>query len=425
MSQSSSGNENSGYPEHSGPHSAGQPEQGGYGHSSWQSPGQPLSSSSWQQQAPPGSGTYAQTLGGDEGGKKSSTGLIIGIAAVVILVLIAGIVFLIFSLLTSDEEEEPGEDQAVSEGGEEDEEETPDGVDTTDPAALVEGYFAALADGDYATATGLWESVPDDSAISEEVLNYSLDLGPIENVEVSERTGAGETSTEVDATVTVDGQTAVFTVQLWKSYDSDHWQIQPTSVIDRVGLPDSTSPLSPTINGVEASGTVQVIAGLNYELAFSHEAYVFDGLDDGVVFADGGTDHFLSISDMTLSDEAVDSWRALIREAVEECVASTDLEAGCGLDLQAYQQGVELIDGTVERSMPTSTQEEINNLRPRFDTRQPHLVEADYFSGSVEVFVDGVENGVEDQYELLWGDGGSLGTPIVDLTQEAPEVIWE
>lgn len=452
MSQSDGGNEDSASPNnYPGGPGAGQPDAGGPGsygpgaandQGSWQSPTQPdydsqppQQSSTWgggaeqypmaqggSGQVPPGGSHYAQT-GDGGGGKKGPVTLMIGIGAAVVLILVAAIVFLLLNM--GDDDENQGSDpEAAAEEDDEDEAEVPEGIDTTDPAAVVEGYFDALSQGDFETASSLWDSSPQSAGISAEVLEVSLGLASIDSVELSEAHGDEYTSA-VQATMTIGTETAHFDVRLISSFDSEDWQIMTHTLTDTIGLPDATGPLSPTLNGVEVRGSVEVLAGLNYEVGFSDDAYIFDGLEDGAIFVGGDEYVFLSSSDMALSDEALETWRELVRESVEECVESAELDAGCGLALSEIQEGVELIDGTVERSMPTATVEELNNLEPRFNYQQPHLVEAQFFSGSISVFVDGIEDGVEDRYELLWGDGGRLGEPIVNFTEDEPEVIWE
>lgn len=453
MSQSDGGNEDSASPNnYPGGPGAGQPDAGGPGNygpgaandqGSWQSPAQPdydsqppQQSSTWgggaeqypmaqggSGQVPPAGSHYAQT-GDGGGGKKGPVALMIGIGAAVVLILVAAIVFLLLNMGDDDEDQGSDPEEAAEEDDGEDEAEVPEGIDTTDPAAVVEGYFDALSQGDFETASSLWDSSPQSAGISAEVLEVSLGLASIDSVELSEAHGDEYTSA-VQATMTTGSETTHFDVRLISSFDSEDWQIMTHTLTDTIGLPDATGPLSPTLNGVEVKGSVEVLAGLNYAVGFSDDAYIFDGLEDGTISVGGDDYVFLSSSDMALSDEALETWREMVRESVEECVESAELDAGCGLALSEIQEGVELIDGTVERSMPTATVEELNNLEPRFNYQQPHLVEAQYFTGSIGVFVDGVEDGVEDRYELLWGDGGSLGEPIVNFTEDEPEVIWE
>ncbi|WP_156837255.1 hypothetical protein [Nesterenkonia alba] len=433
------------------PHQGGQPQAGQHpsgphqGHPQGQQPGQPpygQQPGQYSQHQQPGYGgqppqgpgnsqppqgpgnPYTQGGGGDgDGEKKSPVGLIIAIIAIVGVLLIGGLILILVLLFSGgDDDETDTTDDEVTEDEDAEEDEDAAG-DTSDPASAVETYFTALADGDYDAATSLWESNPTNNAMSAEILADSLELAPIDDISVGEVLNEDDYSADVDVTLTVDGEQIELTAQLWQSFDSDEWEIQPNSVTERFSLPDATGELSPTLNGEEVNGSVDVFAGLVYELGFNIEAYTFDSIEDGLVQADG-SDVFLSSSDMALSDDALEEWRELILSEIEECMSSEDLEAGCGLDIPEEIDGTELIDGTVERSMPTSTEEELNNLTPRFDYQQPHLVEPDYFSGSIDVYVDGVEDGQEGRFEL-WGDSTRIGTPIVNFTQEELEIIWE
>ncbi|OSM42128.1 hypothetical protein [Nesterenkonia sp. PF2B19] len=293
------------------------------------------------------------------------------------------------------------------------------GADST-PHGAVEAYLTALAEGDVEGALSLIDAPSDTTHMTQEVLDVSVELAPISEISVNEvEVGDYAFSEEVTASFTL-GEESV-THRFWTSTDDegDSWFLDGAISISE----PSAGSLDVTLNGVEfTTSDTYVFFGAAYELDIAHENFMFDG--DSVVHA---TDTYVSTADLTpaLTEEAEDTWRDLIITEVEDCVASNEKEAGCGLDMPDEVSGAEVIEGSIERSMSTSDQQALQNIEPRLDWSNPNLVGSDYVSITVDVEYEGRSGGSTDLYELWTGDPRWLGDPVVDMTAEELEITWE
>ncbi|MDZ5078144.1 hypothetical protein [Nesterenkonia sp. HG001] len=357
--------------------------------------------------------------GGGAGGKGPGKGLIFGIigGVVLLLVIIAVVLFLVLGRGGGDD----GENGGGENGGEENGGAAVEpGADST-PDGAVEAYLTALAEGDAEGALSLIDAPSDTTHMTQEVLDASLELADITEISVNEvEVGEYAFSEEVTATFTVGDEDV--THRFWTSTDDegDSWYLDASITLSE----PSAGALDVTVNGVEfTTSDTYVFFGAAYELDIAHENFTFEG-DDNVVYA---TDTYISTSDLTpvLTEEAEDTWRQLIISEVEECVASNEKDAGCGLDMPDEISGAEVIDGSIERSLPSSDQQALEGLEPRLDWSNPNLVSTDYASISVEVEYEARAGGSTDLYELWSGDPRWLGDPVVDMTAEELEITWE
>lgn len=138
-------------------------------------------------------------------------------------------------------------------------------------------------------------------------------------------------------------------------------------------------------------------------------------------------DNWISFSnqDIALTQEAEEQWRALVVEEAEECLESSTYEAGCGLDMPEEISGDQVIDGTIERTASTGTQQTLQNLTPRMDYSNPNLVTAEEHISGIEIFYDCSGPQGEGQCELLTGDARQFDQPLVDMSADTLEVVWE
>lgn len=386
--------------------------------------------------------------------------MIIGVIAGVVVLLGAAVLALVLLL--------GGDDDAEAEGGEEGGEEAVDPSANESPDTLVEAYLTALSEGDAETALGFIDDAPNDTTfMSDEVVQHANEVAPITDVEVGEVGEVDENAYSEDVTVDfsigegADAENISTRVNTYSNEDGT-WSLSAADVIASITEPSSTGSLDVTINGEPIThGDADVFWGLAYEFDLEQENFTFtgganpaanaavsdededepedededasddedsDGGDDpregNVVYA---TDTYISLSDLSigLTAEAEDTWRQLIIDAVNECVSSNELEAGCGLDMPDEVQGDPVVEGSIERSLPSDTEDELENLEPRLDYQNPHQVEADYFTGTVDVEYDVEFEGEEIPAELISGDPGWLDTPVVDMSEEDPTVDWE
>lgn len=380
---------------------------------------------SYGQQGPGGPGgypsggsdpMYPQGPGGPSKGGGMSKGVLWALIGVGVIVVIA-VVSLIVLLLRGDEAA-ADDDAASSEDSAASEQAAPA---AESPQAAVEAYFTALADGDAEAARTLLYEVTDDSFMTDDVLAASLELAPITELEVTEPGAAEEAaySQEVQVSYTLGDAGVTKRVYTYQNPDTDAWEVDASAELMAPDLGD----LATTVNGQALeSQEATVFLGLMYELAIDDENFTFDG--DGVLEV---TESYTSAStlEVALTEEATETWRELILADVEECVASKEMEAGCGLDMPQDVSGATVVEGSISRSLTTETEQALQRLTPVPSYTTPTLVEAEYFSGQVDVEYEAEQGGVTSLYELYFGEPGTLGTPLVDMTADELEVIWE
>ena len=128
-----------------------------------------------------------------------------------------------------------------------------------------------------------------------------------------------------------------------------------------------------------------------------------------------------------LTSQGVKIFRAKVTTAARKCVASTKLNAGCGLELgKTLSDGTRLVEGSVHRSMPSATRSELRHLKPELDSSAP-TVASGSLTGSVDVYVDGKQDGrTIHQGKLFgYGRGTQLGRPSIDMSADELVVEWD
>jgi hypothetical protein len=287
------------------------------------------------------------------------------------------------------------------------------------PSVVVTDYLTAISEGDAETALGLLADEPqDDTLLTDDVLSASAELGAITGITILD-----EVTDTGSATVTASyelGGTSVDTEFSLLDYDDDGvWEINGGLGYLPLGQFDG---LDVTVNGQPAEGDeLQVFPG-TYELATDLPNFTIEGTSTIVV-----TDPYSSadFSDTTaaLSEAGLAQFRSLVRAAVDACIASTSLVAGCGLDLQpTLDDGTQLTDGTITRTLPADTITTLDSLEATLSYDNPTLAQGDYI-GSIDVEAPCTQNGQTGVCSLLFGP--SLGSPSIDMAAENPTVLWD
>lgn len=389
--------------------------------------------------------------------------MIIGVIAGVVVLLGVAVLALVLLFTGDDSDAEAGDGEG--EGAEE----AIDPSANEAPDTLVEAYLTALSEGDAETALGFIDDAPNDTTfMSDEVVEHANDVAPITNIEVGEVGEVSDTAYSEDVTVDFsigegsDAETVSTRVAVY-SNDDGTWSLSSTDVVASITEPSNTGSLDVTINGEPVThGDADVFWGLAYEFDLEQENFTFTGganpaanaaasdededepeddedasEDDDAAGDDDAdpragnviyaTDTYISVTDLEigLTAEAEDTWRQLIIDAVDECISSDSLEAGCGLDLPDEIQGDPVVDGSVDRVLTSDTEDELDNLEPRLDYQNPHQVGAEYFNGTVDVEYDVEVDGEEVPAYLVSGDPGWLDDPVVDMSEDDPTVDWD
>ncbi|MDO5663438.1 MAG: hypothetical protein Q4G40_12135, partial [Brachybacterium sp.] len=241
----------------------------------------------------------------------------------------------------------------------------------------------------------------------------SNEEAPISDISVEEPTTEDDYTAEVPVTFTV-GDEEIDTDVAVSSY-SDSWVLQRGAINV---YSSSTGSMDTAVNGID-NGTddINVFWGTYVELEVLEDNYTY-GDDAGTVIDDTLSQN-LDVS-LALTEDAEEEWRSVIVDEIEACLDSGEIEPGCGLDLPSEIDGDSIEEGTVDRSVDSSTQQSIDTMEPELDYANPNLVST-YVYASVDTvaeFSDGYTYSVH-------GGGTSLGTPVVDMTADELEVVWE
>ena len=281
----------------------------------------------------------------------------------------------------------------------------------------VEGYLTAIADGDAETALSFIYA-PESSSplLTDEVLAASQKLAPLTDIVIGEPDVTGGYAL-VPVTYSI-GDTPV-TTEISVSQDSDGWKITggtgQLSVYQLDGL-------EPTINGVPVSGEyVDAFPGA-YEYGVTVDGFALEG--ENVIIVTAPSEYpDTSGMNAVLTPEAADAFRQAVSASVDACIASTTLEAGCGLTIPAtLSDGTVLTEGTITRTLPAETRAEIGAFEPELSYDVPTLVTGGYL-GSVEVTAECTKDGATGTCSVLFGP--SFGTPSMNLAIEGAVVEWD
>jgi hypothetical protein len=287
------------------------------------------------------------------------------------------------------------------------------------PTEAIEQYLAAISDGDSATALSLLGTPPDDETLlTDEVLAASNALAPMSDIVVADDPGTGGSA---DVTVKYQlGDTSVNTTYSVLDYDDDGvWEISggtaylSTSRFEGLGV---------TVNGQEVDGDEFEVFPGAYEFATTMPNFAITG--ETVALA---TEPFASVdtsgAEPGLSDAALTQFRTLVQQAVDACLASTSLTAGCGLDVPAtLSDGTQLADGTITRTLSAEGTVTIQSMVPTLSYDNPTLAEGDYI-GSVSTSAQCTQGGATGTCDVLFGP--SLGRPSIDMGSATPTVLWD
>lgn len=291
--------------------------------------------------------------------------------------------------------------------------------EASSPSDAVEGYLTAISESDAKTALSYLSSPPSDSTLlTDEALEASNKLGPITEIEVPKSDGDSG-SADVTASYLMNGE-PVSTTFTASDYDDDgKWEIGGgtgsiyTRSFDGLGL---------TINGVAVDAEqVDVFPG-TYELATSLKNFMLTG-PTTVTVTESYESADTSEIKPALTDEALQQFRSLVRSAVDACIASTTLTAGCGIDIPAtISDGTQLADGTITRSLSADANATLDSLKATPSYDNPTLVEGEYI-GSPTVTADCTKDGATGRCSIYFAP--ALGKPSVDMASDNPVVKWD
>lgn len=294
------------------------------------------------------------------------------------------------------------------------------GDDRSQPQAsdLVTQYLTALSAGDATTARSLVSLGlnSDDSLLSDEVLQDSLELAPISDIVVEENSST-DGSAEVPATFMLGDREVSMTFEVHDLSDEGRLITNGTFSAELPYL----QGLEPTVNGASVGRMVTVFPG-RYRIDLGRQEFTLP--EDTVTIA--GAKDSVAVTQLRpeLSNEGLESFRELVQDSLEECIAMTTLSTPCGMDLTnvSLPAGHAPVENSVKRQLTPDGDKALDTLDAEIDDQQPTLVTA---RGGIDVELNftAEKDGVNVPYRNMMGSG--LKKPSVDFAAGEPVVKWD
>lgn len=290
--------------------------------------------------------------------------------------------------------------------------------------ALVTDYFDALSAGDAATALEL-RPVDDpqgSTPLPIEAYTAALEAAPVTAVEVGapviDEDGLAEG--EVPVTFTVGDRTVEDSYSV-HDYDDDG-VLELTSAGATEKVPEDFDGLAATLNGVEVTaGDPLVLLPGAYELGFDAEHFQPSSTDPLIV---GEQTSSVEWPGTTLTEEGLTAFRGAVQGAVDQCIAATSLEAGCGMSplSETSTDGWTAKDGTVSRTLTDEARTAIDEMEAELVDGDPSAVEGSGGIGEVPTTLECTKDGQTGECEMI--SGGTITVPTVDMTDPELPVTW-
>ncbi len=300
--------------------------------------------------------------------------------------------------------------------------------------AVVEEYLGAVAAADADRVRELLPDYLDDGStalITDEVLAASAALAPLTDIQValvSVTESEYHPEAEIRATYRLGGDQAVQTFAMSGSVSSGgtEWNmVGSTATYSGASL----DGIEVAVNGqVAPSGDDElhlVVPGA-YQVTATSPYYRLDQAD--LRLTDPSSSQLRDIVP-TLTDEGKQAFRTAVRGAVDACLASKDLVAGCGLDLEATLSNGTVDDGTLTRTLTPEAEAALAVLEPRLEASRPSIATCGVIGG-VTTTATGTVDGQRGTIEITEGFAGlggtliSLKNPSVTMTDPALPVTW-
>lgn len=276
------------------------------------------------------------------------------------------------------------------------------------PVQATERFLTAVADGDLDTVTGFLSGDADITLVTQEVLDASLALAPIDDIEVTgDRDGVEATFTIGDAEVTrtfdvdeVDGGWVV-----WDAVTPLPWLADYSSVDIR-------------LNGAEIPDVGAMVLPGTYELTLDSPHFALDGETTHTIASEKDADRVRETT-VVMSPEGAATFTQLVSAAVQECLAARGLTSPCGIDIDPAEIKGTFDEGSAVRTLVADAQPLLTDM--------PHVLDAGALMTAraakpLTVDVDFTTTAAEGTWEYEW-DGYALW-PHVDFSVEPFQVSW-
>lgn len=298
----------------------------------------------------------------------------------------------------------------------------PDGAQTSDPGRAAEAYLQAIADSDAETALSLVDYLPDDKTLlSDEVLEKSNALAPLTDIVIGSVVRSDSYTAELPVSYRLGAKKVDITLEMSKSVSKGTWKVAWGDI--GVASPYRTAGLDLFVNGVASSATTFRVFPGTYELTTDSPLHALTGTTTITVFDRSEYDTSFAGVDVTLTEAGAERFRTAITAAVDACLASTSLQADCGLALpESLADGTKIVDGTLKRTLSAEAAARMAHLEPEstaegaFQMRSADL-------GKVDVTADCEVDGRRFS-GCTFVSMPRLGSALVDLAVDPPVVRW-
>ncbi|GAB3921517.1 hypothetical protein GCM10011575_15760 [Microlunatus endophyticus] len=302
---------------------------------------------------------------------------------------------------------------------------TASGPDNSSPTAkaenasdAVKGYLDALSTGDAKKALSYLSEQPSDTSLmTDDILKVSTKEAPITAIKVPQVTD--KYAYEVSASYNLGDRPVNAKFEVDDS--SGHYLL--SDAYATVDLSVGTKGLPLTINGTKvAADKIYLLPG-SYDLETT-EKYISLG-SSGKFLVQQPNDYPDIEPKPVLNSAGQAIFKKKVTEAIDACVRSTKLTAGCGLDVPATVDGYKIKDGSVHRTLDADTKAKVKSLKGTLDYSSTTVAEDEDFYGDVNITVTGVKGGKTYKNLDYFGGGESFGTPKIDMSSSALTVEWE
>lgn len=276
------------------------------------------------------------------------------------------------------------------------------------PVQATERFLTALADGDLATVEEFFTGDVDMSLVTQEVLDASLEAGPIADIEVTgDRDG-------VEASFTIGGE------KVSRSFDVDEvdgqWVIWD-AVTPLPWLADYTS-VDLRVNGAEIPDADAMVLPGTYALTLDSPYFALEGKTTHAIVSDADAD-LVREAKVVMSPEGAATFTQVVNASLQECLAMTSATSSCGVDIDLAEVKGTFAEGSAVRTLTADDQALMASL--------PHILLSDQLTTvrvakPLTVDVDFSSNVSDGTWEYDWD--GYLLWPHVDFSVEPLQVSW-
>lgn len=297
------------------------------------------------------------------------------------------------------------------------------GQDTTPaaskPSDVVNRYLQALSSGDAGKALGYLAHRPSDRTfLTDKVLKKANGIAPLTDISVPT---VGGSAGDVQASYQL-GSKQIRTEFSVDSASSTQPRIESGTF--QVDIDDHASEVTKYLNGVELTGDDTELFPVAYK--FTNATKSIDFGSSAHFRVKPRDDALLHTLKPKLTSQGQRVFKKAVSDAVDDCLTSKKLDAGCGLKLSpSTLDGYTVKKGSVTRSLNAKTKAALKSATGKFyDTDGTTAEDLKLKRTKPDVRADLSRHGHTRKQVKLDTTGG-FGDPVVEMTTKKHKVTWE